>query len=400
MSVFARFYAGIAFAMVIFPSQAVAACGSHTVVRGETLRSIAIRYFGTDARTFEMFEMNRNVIGDNQDLIEIGQILALPCDDSIEFVEEATAMPINVSSSFASLKIEATSTKPEIHHAMSGGSEQVATPSLDMALAMADEIAHVSMVEDVVFSQGTGDGILHLLTGGPFPPFVDDRLDQGGLMPHLVEAAFNKTPDQPDFEIDYVNDRAAHLETIMPRGGFDLAFPWPYPDCTRTGLDTEALQICQNYLASDPIYEMVTEYYARADSRFAGALVATDLIGASLCRPTGMPVADLEALGLLPDKVTLVRGGSPTECLRRLDEGMVDVASMDSSIARSLIQSIGITQPLVVLERFTRVETLHVLAPKADPMASEKLARFNQGLLRISESGEWFEIVNRHITAN
>lgn len=219
-------------------------------------------------------------------------------------------------------------------------------------------------------------------------------------MPHLVEVAYSKAPEHPEFDIAYVNDRNAHLTTIMPRGGFDLTFPWPYPDCSRTELDAEALNICQNYLASDPIYEMVTEYYSRADSRFAGALVASDLFGASICRPTGMPIVDLESLRLLPDKVTLVRGASPSECLRRLDEGMVDVASMDSSIARTLIQSIGIRQPLVVLERFTRVETLHVLAPKTDPMAQEKLASFNQGLLRISESGEWFEIVNRHITAN
>ena len=312
------------------------------------------------------------------------------------------------SSSLALLKQEKAAPKPELeteqHHDTSDSPVRMEVPSLEMAMALADEMAtkntHVSMVEDVVFSQGSEDGVLHLLTGGPFPPFIGVDLNQGGLMPHLIEAVLNKTPDQPNYEIAYVNDRAAHLHTIMPRGGFDLTFPWPYPDCSRTALDQAALNICKNYLASDPIYEMVTEYYARADSQFAGALVASDLVGASVCRPTGMPVVDLEALGLLPDKVTLVRGESPTECLSRLDEGMVDVASMDSSIARTLIQSIGITQPLVVLERFTRVETLHVLAPKADPMALDKLAKFNQGLLRISESGEWFEIVNRHITTN
>lgn len=429
MALATRILAGLAAATLMAATgEARAGCGEHVVQRGDTLRTIAIQYFGTDTETQRLFEMNRAVIGDNIDLIEVGQVLRLPCPGGAlgNGPDMAADAPVDGTRSFAALKLGAM--MPEMSPAMEStaetGIEYVIeeapghdAPSLDRALELAERMSadtgtdaaeampmpkpmpdtDLSMVEDAVYAPPEDDGVLYLLTGGPFPPFVDTTREAGGLIPHLVEAALSNTPEPVGFEIGFVNDQAALLATIMPRGGFDLTFPWFYPDCSRTGLDEAALNMCQTYLASDPVYEMVTEFYTRADSPRAGALVAADLNGATLCRPVGAPVSDLEAIGLLPDSIDLVRGASPSECLRRLDEGMVDVASMDGSVARTLIQSIGITQPLVVLDRFTRVETLHVLAPRSDPRAQDKLDAFNAGLFRISESGEWFEIVNKHI---
>lgn len=420
---------------LVVSGMAWAECGEYVVERGDTLRTIAIQQYGTDTETQRLFETNRDVIGDNMDLIEIGQVLRLPCAGASASMADAGADtgPIDTTSSFATLKLG--SAMPEDAAAMGDDVEYIvedmtqmpmnsAEPSLEMALEMAERMAaedghgaaemrqgqmqtagltdvsdrnEVSMVEEAVYAAPADDGMLHLLTGGPFPPFVDEAREAGGMMPHLVEAALYKTPGQASFDISFVNDQAALLGTVMPRGGFDLTFPWIYPNCESNLLDERSLSLCRNYLASDPIYEMVTEFYTLATSPRAGALVAADLNGASVCRVAGAPVFDLEAIGLLPDNIALVRGGSPAECLKWLDEGAVDVASMDGSVARTLIQTIGISQPLVVLDRFTRVETLHVLALKSDPMAEAKLAAFNAGLLRISESGEWFEIVNKHI---
>jgi LysM domain len=381
-------------AQLLVIGQAFADCGTHVVRRGDTLRDIAIRYFGSDEALGEIYAFNSSVIGGNVDLIEVGQVLVLPCRGDTQSGNSAGL-------SFAAFKIWAET--PQL-----GLEADTPQPSLDEALAYAEirsagqdeQFEDVSQIKDAAFVGSSSGSALHVLTGGPFPPYVDETLEQGGMIPHMVSAALGKAQGGTDFEIGFVNDREALLDTIMPRGGFDLTFPWPYPDCSLASLPETARTLCESYIASNPIYEIVTEFYVRAGSEWSGALAPSDLEGAVVCRPVGAPVNDLLAMGLLPDLIVLSRSASPTECLRQLDDGEVDVASMDGNVARILIAEVGISQPFVVLDRLTSAETLHALALRDDPRSQEALDLFNDGLLRISESGEWFEIVNRHITVH
>jgi nucleoid-associated protein YgaU len=55
----------------------------HTVVSGDTLSGIALRYYGSAARAkwMAIYEANKETIGNNPNLIRIGQKLTIPALD-------------------------------------------------------------------------------------------------------------------------------------------------------------------------------------------------------------------------------------------------------------------------------------------------------------------------------
>ncbi|MDX1437035.1 MAG: LysM peptidoglycan-binding domain-containing protein [Anaerolineales bacterium] len=52
----------------------------YTVVKGDTLSAIALKYYGSAAREswMRIYEANTDVIGDNPNLIRPGQVLKIP----------------------------------------------------------------------------------------------------------------------------------------------------------------------------------------------------------------------------------------------------------------------------------------------------------------------------------
>jgi nucleoid-associated protein YgaU len=53
----------------------------HTVVSGDTLSGIAQKYYGSQANWKAIYEANKDVIGDNPNLIRIGQVFKIPKQD-------------------------------------------------------------------------------------------------------------------------------------------------------------------------------------------------------------------------------------------------------------------------------------------------------------------------------
>lgn len=50
----------------------------HTVVAGDTLSSISKKYYDDIGKYMKIYEANKDLIGDNPDLIKPGQILVIP----------------------------------------------------------------------------------------------------------------------------------------------------------------------------------------------------------------------------------------------------------------------------------------------------------------------------------
>ena len=141
----------------------------------------------------------------------------------------------------------------------------------------------------------------------------------------------------------------------------------------------------------------MTEFYARADSAYAGALVLTDLAGARLCRPAGYSPSDLIRMGLLPGRVQLIAAPDSETCLKMLDRGEVDVASMDASVTRALVLRVPFDNPLVVLEPLTRINGLRALALRDDPQGLVAISLLNTGLEKLSASGAWYNLVQSYM---
>lgn len=57
-----------------------AASSEHTVIAGDTLSKIAQKYYGSGEREnwMAIYEANKEVIGDNPSLIQVGQVLKIP----------------------------------------------------------------------------------------------------------------------------------------------------------------------------------------------------------------------------------------------------------------------------------------------------------------------------------
>lgn len=348
------------------PAQTALACPSHIVKRGDTLGIIAERFLGDKERAQEVYVANRAVVGRNPDIITLGMVLQIPCDTGARIgVSDTPARP--------------SRGKP----AASGGADAVAQRLRAAAAKAAPQMQS-----------------FHLIGGGPFSPYVS-RDDPGrGLAMALVQAAFDTLPDTTT-TLGIVADRAAHLEVILPRGGLHLSFPWVYPECGETSqlTPTEA-RLCADYIASDSLYEQVTEFFARADGAWAQVETPTAMMGARLCRPVGYPTGDLTRLGLLPDGVRLVRAKTPLDCLRAVDGGRVDIASMDARLTRALVTTKGLQNPLIVLEAFTSVDPLRAIARREDPQGRAAIAAFNTGLATLAETGQWFEIVEQHLNVD
>ena len=93
---------------------------------------------------------------------------------------------------------------------------------------------------------------------------------------------------------------------------------------------------------------------------------------------------------------------APTQvgCWEALLNGEVDVVTFDALPAESDILGLGLQNQVVALPGLSTVATLHVFTPKTNPNGRAYLAVLNAGLDEMRASGEWLEIVARHLSAH
>ena len=61
-----------------FGNNAAPAGDTYTVVSGDSLSKIAKNHYGDAGKWHQVYEANKALIGNNPDLIEVGQVLTLP----------------------------------------------------------------------------------------------------------------------------------------------------------------------------------------------------------------------------------------------------------------------------------------------------------------------------------
>ena len=60
--------------------RAPTAAQSYTVVKGDSLSKIAKHFYGDASKWRKLYEVNKQVVGSNPDLIKPGQVLTIPSD--------------------------------------------------------------------------------------------------------------------------------------------------------------------------------------------------------------------------------------------------------------------------------------------------------------------------------
>lgn len=335
--------------------------GVYSVVRGDTLREIAIRAY--DAGNYQIiFSANRDILR-TPSVIEVAQQLFIPCLDG-----------------------SGPKTKQEFRRA--GGEID------DGPVA---QIASIQPLQEQATLQPFQRKI-KFLTGSDFAPFTEEELPEGGMITELVKRSMGHADDQRPYRVTFVNDWGPHLDVLLPDGAFDLGFPWYKPDCTRIDRLSEGMKArCTGYDFSHPFYEVVIGYYANATGPLARATSYDDFTGKVICRPRGYFTFDLEQEGLSEPNVTMLAPQTPAECFQALRDGKADIATINVLVAERQIAELGIAGQTVELADLASIQTLHVLSPKTNPYGRAYLTLINKGLREMRESGEWFEVVSRHL---
>jgi polar amino acid transport system substrate-binding protein len=244
---------------------------------------------------------------------------------------------------------------------------------------------------------------VEFLTADGFAPYTGRSLEGGGMLTQVIGSAMGLVRDEAkgrfDFGISWVNDWAAHLNPLLLTRAFDVGFPWARPDCDGTNLDQSSQFRCQRFFFSDPIYEVITLLFVRADSRIK-SLRNEEVSGSTLCRPAGQPVHELDQSGrnwIKDGKVTLIRPPTVDECFRLLDDGTVDGVVEAELVGRASMTGLRLTEKVRMIDQPVALTTYHVLISKSHPHARTILYYMNTSLERLRESGEYDRIVERHL---
>jgi len=334
-------------------AEAQEACSSYTVQHGDILGSIAQSAYGSF--DYQMiFNANRNALGSNPNAVEPGTVLQIPCaDGSIAGMERAQAVIKREEAKQEERDI------PEVYNPP-----------------------------------------IKFLGGNDWKPFMDETLKGGGMMVRLSSTALKRGDNDRDHIMSYIDDWGAHLTTLLTNGAFDVAIGWtPPPDCTKRDLlDEAALYRCDELVFSLPIYETVTSYWSRTDSKYADVKTWSDYAGAVICRPEGWSTFDLTLEGLVDPVVTWKFMPNASDCIKAAVDGDVDMVSLDLESALGAIEEVpGSADVLQPNSNLSKVEPLNWVMHKNNPRAAQYIELLNAGLTEMRESGEWYAIISDSI---
>jgi polar amino acid transport system substrate-binding protein len=356
------------------------ACEPYVVVAGDNLRFIARTAYG-DADLFRViYNANIDVIGPKADLIEIGEVLDIPCDPNAAASTQLAA----ASGGVIDPATQPVAVVPEL---------PVGTVGVIETAAPAPEAAPETAA--------AAPAPLRIVTGNGYAPFADEMLPGGGMFTQLVEMAIFRADPAITYNLSYVSDWQAHLDALLPSGAYDLSFPWIKPDCEgETMLSASDQARCDAFVFSAPFYEVVEGYFARSDSDLVRATSYDAFQNTRICRPEGFTTGVLEAAGLTRGSIELSRPSEASDCFEALASGAVDLVSIDAEVGDAVIAELGMTGDFLQNPHLNALQSLHVIAHKSNPRAVEMVKLLDEGVIEMYQSGEWYDIVSTALTAS
>ena len=324
-------------------------CGTPYLVKsGDSLSAIANKAYGSASDFQIIYSANSSTIGSNPGIINVGMQLDIPCLN-----EEITASTADAA---AITEIETTEAMP--------------APKIEM---------------------------IRVVAGGNWAPFLSEEQAQGGMLTEIVNVALDNAEGSPEYRIDFINDWGAHLQPLISDHRYDFSLAWFQPNCDiveRLG-DGSKFR-CNNLKWSETLFEQIFGYYTRSDEPVPVAY--DDMYGQTICRPAGYSMFMLEEHGLVEPNVTIVRANSPQDCFKGLADGTFDVVALATDTSDGVITSEGLGDQVTYNEPLSQVLTLHAVISNTNPNADAYLAVLDESLREMKTSGEWFNIVRRHLS--
>ncbi|MES2540949.1 MAG: LysM peptidoglycan-binding domain-containing protein [Pseudomonadota bacterium] len=324
------------------------ACTTYTVKDGDTLGSIAQAAYGTF--DYQMiFNANRDALAANPASLPAGLQLILPCEDGRLTPDQELSTIIETETQ----EQEATRTKSNVY-----------------------------------------EPPLKFVTSNNWMPFTDESLTGGGIFTRMATTAMQRGGNDRGYEVSYVDDWMAHIDTLLPSGAFDVSIAWEAPDCSKLDMLGEfSARMCTEFDFSLPIYEAAYTFNTLPDSKYANARSFEDYSGAKICRPEAWPLGDLEVQGLVPPVVEFVQPKSPLECAEKLMAGEVDVYSIETETSVANFTELDVVDKVSTNPALATFISYHFLTSKSNPRGRVYIAMLNRGITEMRESGEWYDIV-------
>ncbi len=387
------------------------ACSTYEIQRGDSLRELAIQVYATEDYRF-IYDVNRDVIGSNPNIIRVGDILTFPC---LEDIGRAPELPDTeagrMAAEMASELVKAAEERAE--KAIAAAEARVAAAEAEAKKASEDAViaARAEAKKEIEAARAEGAALIRnaeggerpeirdrqllLITGGNYAPFTDEALPNRGLYTDLVETAMLRAAPEQPYKIQFVNDWSSHLDLLMPTLAFDATFPWSRPNCEEAEALSESDRTrCETYNFSNPFYEVVDTFFAKDGSGYEETLTYSDFVDATICRPEGWSLSHMDAVGLYEPAIKLMRPVSPDDCFHAVMDGSADIIAIEAHLAVEAIGRLGYEHQIIENPNLAAIKSLNVMTHKDNPDGEAILETLNQGLAIMQQSGEWRDIVS------
>lgn len=338
-------------------------CGTHTVVQGDSLRSIANDAYGNPRDYRYLFEENRSKLGRSPHMIPLGLILDLPCRGTFTtanaVVEVAPPAPAPV--------VEVQSPPPVV----------VVPAPTPVASSTVPEFTLVGFSDNL--------------------PYSDANLLQGGLITSLIETALLRSEAAEVNQPLFVTRPESGLATSVLPDSFHLSFPWLLPDCHLVEFDADIRDLCENFTFSSAIFEAQMAMFALADGPFRLAAVEVDLVGARVCRPAALHTYDLLEDGMIEPIISLETATDLATCFDDLQNDIVDIVSVNGLTADVYFAESGRSDRIVELTNLATTHSVHAITANGNQEGLLALEYLNEGLREMLANGEWSNLARDYL---
>lgn len=402
-----QLFAALGLAVVAISATPVLAqdiCGTHTIIKGDTLRGIAKDTYGNPRDYRYIFEANRSNLGRTPHIIPTGLTLDLPCRGTftaastavepvaptpieiVEPVEEVTPAEepviVEITPTEEPVIVEVTETTPtpEIEAQPTTIVITEPTPVPASATTAPSKIAELILV-------GFSDNL----------PYSDASLLQGGLIATLIENALLRSEAAKVDKPIFVTRPEFGLATSVLPDNFHLSFPWLLPDCHLGEFDTDINDLCDNFTFSAPIYEAQMAMFTVSGGTFSEASEEVDLVGARVCRPAALHTYDLLEDGMIEPIISLETATDLATCFEDLQNDIVDIVSVNGLTADVYFADTGRDDHIVELTNLAALHTVHAITPNDNPEGLVAMDYLNAGIWDMLATGEWGKIASDYL---
>ncbi|MGB0507838.1 MAG: LysM peptidoglycan-binding domain-containing protein [Pikeienuella sp.] len=355
-------------ANMISGASAQTSCGQiYAVTGGDTLRSIASALYRPSIGYQLLISANSNVLKSEGSLVVPGMELVVPCLDGSTTVRQVAGETF--------IGISAAS--------------RVATNSNTQRAIIAQNAATPNIRPNRLVLLAVGDG---------FGPFSGRDLPQRGMLVELAERTILKSRKFGDYRIDFIDDRSVHFDPLLSNNVYDFSLGWAPPECVETAqLSDDLRTVCDGYSFSASMFDETVQFYYSANSRPITSHAG--LVGLRMCEARGWGAESaLFQVGLAYRSViTSAPLQTREDCLRAVAAGLYDFTVLPAKSADELIRDTNLADAITVTDELKITQGLSAVINSRNPDRKELLAEFNIGLFKLRLSGEWYEIISRHM---